>query len=123
LFKSWPTVRALGFDLPDPITYRWVHVVRPASIAILPAVSDLGAGEREALALAAETPDTVLIIDGLARRHAEILHVRFTGTAGLLVKANGGRADPGSRADPESPRRAPLQAHARDTFGDFTIRG
>lgn len=65
-------------------------MVRPASIAILPAVSDLGAGEREALALAAETPETVLIIDdGLARRHAELLHVSFTGTAGLLVKAKG----------------------------------
>jgi predicted nucleic acid-binding protein len=81
---------ALGFDLPDPTTYSWIRVRRPASIAILPAVSDLGAGEREALALAAETPETVLIIDdGLARRHAEILRVRFTGTAGLLVKAKG----------------------------------
>jgi hypothetical protein len=47
-----------------------------------------GAGEREVLALAAETPGTTLIIDdGLARRYAETLRVRFTGTAGALVKA------------------------------------
>ena len=53
-------------------------------------MSDLGASEREALALAAEAAQTVLIIDdGLARRHAEILRVRFTGTAGLLAKAKG----------------------------------
>ena len=33
-------------------------------------------------------PETILIIDdGLARRHAEILRLKFTGTAGLLVKA------------------------------------
>jgi len=80
--------RALGFDLPDPTTFPWVRIVRPQSMAILPAVSDLGPGEREALALAAETPGAILIIDdGLARRYAGHLGVRFTGTAGVLVKA------------------------------------
>jgi uncharacterized protein len=80
--------RALGFDLPDPTALPWMCVVRPQSMAILPAVSDLGAGEREALALAAETPAAILIIDdGLARRYANHLRVRFTGTAGVLVKA------------------------------------
>ena len=54
-------------DIINLLPFRWVRVVRPASIAILPAVSDLGAGEREALALATETPETVVIIDdGLA---------------------------------------------------------
>lgn len=57
-------------------------------MAILPVVSDLGAGEREALALAAETPGAILIIDdGLARRYADVLRVRFTGTAGVLARA------------------------------------
>lgn len=80
--------RALGFDLPDPTGFPWVRILRPQSMAILPVVSDLGAGEREALALAAEMPGTILVIDdGLARRYAEILRVRFTGTAGVLVKA------------------------------------
>jgi predicted nucleic acid-binding protein len=80
--------RALGFDLPDLTVFPWVRIVRPQSMAILPAVSDLGPGEREALALAAETPGSILVIDdGLARRYAGHLGVRFTGTAGVLVKA------------------------------------
>ena len=80
--------RALGFDLPDPTGLSWVRVVRPQSMAILPVVSDLGPGEREALALAAETPGAILIIDdGLARRYADVLRVRFTGTAGVLARA------------------------------------
>ena len=80
--------RALGFDLPDPAGLSWVRVVRPQSMAILPVVSDLGAGEREALALEAETPGAILIIDdGLARRYADVLRVRFTGTAGVLARA------------------------------------
>lgn len=54
----------------------------------LVAVTDLGAGEREALALAAETPGTVLILgDALARRHAALLRLRLTGTAGVLLRA------------------------------------
>jgi hypothetical protein len=80
--------RALGFDLPDLTVLPWVRIVRPQSMAILPAVSDLGPGEREALALAEETPGAILIIDdGLARRYAGHLRLRFTGTAGVLVKA------------------------------------
>jgi hypothetical protein len=82
--------RALGFDLPDPTTHSWIRVARPASIAILPAVSDLGEGEREALALAAEMPGTILIIDdGLARRHAEILRLKLTGTVRPRERARG----------------------------------
>ena len=52
--------RALGFDLPDLTVFPWVRIVRPQSMAILPAVSALGPGEREALALAAETPGSIL---------------------------------------------------------------
>ena len=80
--------RALGFDLPDPRGITWLNILTPKSIAILPAVTDLGAGERESLALAAETPGVVLVVDdGLARRHAQLLRLRFTGTAGVLVRA------------------------------------
>jgi predicted nucleic acid-binding protein len=80
--------RALGFDLPDPTGHSWAEVVRPQSFAILPAVTDLGPGEHEALALAVERSGAVLIIDdGLARRHAELLRLRFTGTVGVLLRA------------------------------------
>jgi uncharacterized protein len=84
--------RALGFDLPDPAGHSWTEVVRPQSFAILPAVTDLGAGEREALALAVEMSGAVLVIDdGLARRHAD-----------LFVSAS---RRPGSRRGAAGPRR------------------
>ena len=51
-------------------------------------ISDLGAGESEVLMLGLELPDSVLILDdGLARRVAESLGLRFTGTLGLLLDA------------------------------------
>ena len=40
---------ALGFDLPDPTDFPWVRILRPESMAILPVVSDLGAGEEKHL--------------------------------------------------------------------------
>jgi predicted nucleic acid-binding protein len=73
---------------PDPAGHSWTEVVKPQSFAILPAVTDLGSGEREALALAVETPGTVLVIDdGLARRLADLLRLRFTGTVGVLLRS------------------------------------
>jgi hypothetical protein len=54
----------------------------------VPLVPDLGAGEREVLTLALETPDSlVLLDDALARCYARQLGVVFTGTLGILLKA------------------------------------
>ena len=51
-------------------------------------VTDLGAGEREVLALALETPDAICIVDdALARRIAGALQLRVTGTLGVLIDA------------------------------------
>lgn len=59
---------------------------RPSSSVALPLVSDLGSGEREVLALALETPDSVWILDDLlARQVAKTLHLRITGTLGILI--------------------------------------
>jgi hypothetical protein len=44
----------LGLNLPDFDRLDWIIVRRPSSSAALPLVSDLGAGERELLALALE---------------------------------------------------------------------
>ncbi len=50
--------------------------------------SSLGLGESEVIALALEREDTIAILDDLrARRMARELGVRFTGTAGILLKA------------------------------------
>src|ERR1017187_4929793 len=74
----------LAFELPGSTGFLGVRILRPKSTAILPVVSDL---KRDARALAAEMPGALLIIDhGLARRNADILRVRFTGTASVLVK-------------------------------------
>lgn len=45
-------------------------------------------GEASAMALGVETEDCVVILDDLkARKIAESLHLNFTGTLGLMVKA------------------------------------
>lgn len=80
--------RSLGVALPDPADLSWMTLRRGRSGAILPLVTDLGLGEREALALAVETTDSlVLLDDALARRYARFLGIEFTGTLGVLLKA------------------------------------
>jgi uncharacterized protein len=51
-------------------------------------VPDLGAGEREVLALALERRTSLVILDdSFARRFANQLGIPLTGTLGLLLKA------------------------------------
>ena len=106
-----------GVALPDPASLSWL-TIRPVQESI-PALSvpELGAGEREALTLALEIPDSlVLLDDALARRYARQLNIIFTGTLGIILKAKqsgyietvapvldqldalGFRLDPGTRA-------------------------
>ncbi len=80
--------RQLGLNLPDLSSLDWIIVRRPSSSAALPLVTDLGAGEREVLALALETPDSVCVLDdALARQIASALQLRITGTLGVLIDA------------------------------------
>lgn len=80
--------RQLGIDVPDPGNLPWVTLREPSSQAVLPLMIDLGPGETAVLALALESRDALVILDdGLARRHAERLNLRLTGTLGLLVDA------------------------------------
>jgi len=82
------TGRAVGVTLPDLATLSWVDIRSPASEPALPLVTDLGPGETEVLMLALELRDAVVILDdGLARRVAETLGIRLTGTLGLLLDA------------------------------------
>jgi hypothetical protein len=56
-------------DLPAFEALDWVKIRHPAGRLLLPIVADLGAGEREVLALGTETPDSLVILDdALARR-------------------------------------------------------
>jgi uncharacterized protein len=80
--------RARGVDLPVLPGLPWLSVQPLQATALLPAVTDLGAGEREVLALSTEIHGALAILDdGLARRYAGLLGVPFTGTVGLLIRA------------------------------------
>lgn len=80
--------RARGVHLPDPATLPWARIEHPREASLLRLVTTLGVGEREAIALALEKPEAVLLLDdGLARRHARLLGVNLSGTLGLLIKA------------------------------------
>lgn len=80
--------RSLGHPLPDLDALSWVTVVSAHERHGLKLSADLGEGERQALALAADHPGaTVLLDDALARRMAERLGIAFTGTLGVLLRA------------------------------------
>ena len=82
--------RARGVALPDPASLPWVTVRRVRERTLLPLVANLGSGEREVLALAADTPGAlVLLDDAIAKRHARLLGRTFTGTLGVLLMAKG----------------------------------
>ncbi|HKQ09450.1 MAG TPA: DUF3368 domain-containing protein [Blastocatellia bacterium] len=82
----------LGIRLPDLTAVSWIQVRQVRDPASRPLASDLGAGERDVLALAIETADSlVLLDDALARRHAKLLKIAFTGTLGVLLKAKAQR--------------------------------
>jgi hypothetical protein len=54
----------------------------------VPTAADLGAGEKEVLALGMQVPGAVVILDErLGRLHAEALELTFTGTLGILLRA------------------------------------
>jgi predicted nucleic acid-binding protein len=79
---------ALGVALPELKTLRWIEVRRVAGLSVLPLVFDLGAGERDVLALALEAENPLVVLDdALARRVAKRLELAMTGTLGLLLKA------------------------------------
>jgi predicted nucleic acid-binding protein len=78
----------MGISLPKVEELDWITIRRPASAAVLPLVTDLGPGETEVLALALEAQDPLVILDdAMARQAAEYLHIKFTGTLGLLLDA------------------------------------
>lgn len=80
--------KANGVAVPEPLTLDWITIRQPKSITALPLAFDLGPGEAAVLALALETTEAVVIIDdAVARRRAELLGIKLTGTLGILVDA------------------------------------
>jgi predicted nucleic acid-binding protein len=79
---------AWGIDLPDLQKLDWLDIQSPLSRTALPLVAHLGPGETEVIMLALESSDTTVIMDdALARKTAELLGIKMTGTLGLLLDA------------------------------------
>lgn len=77
-----------GYDVPVPSSFAWVDVEAAPGAAVLPLVTDLGDGERAAIALAASRrSDLLLLDDAIARRHAKLLGLAVTDTLGVLLRA------------------------------------
>ena len=78
----------LGVSLPDLESIPWIQTQAAPHQVILPMVVDLGPGESEVLAMTADRPGTLALLDdGLARHFARRLEIRCTGTLGILLKA------------------------------------
>lgn len=77
-----------GISTPEVDQIPWLEVRSPVERALLPMVTDLGAGEAEVIALGLGAPDSLLILDdALGRRIAHLLELTYTGTLGILVRA------------------------------------
>lgn len=95
--------KTIGVDLPDIGTLPWLRIRAPKRLEDAPTAAELGAGEKELLALGIEVPGAVVILDErLGRLHAEALKLTFTGTLGILLRA---------QAQGRIPRIDPLLAH------------
>ena len=98
-----------GIDVPRPENHPWLRVVPLRSRDLLPLVTDLGAGETEAIGLALEHPVSRLIIDDqLGRRIARSSGLTVTGTLGVVLKAKAAGLLPGIAPLLDDLRRAGL---------------
>jgi uncharacterized protein len=80
--------KAMGLDLPDVRALPWLKIQAPEGLDRVPTAADLGAGEKEVLALGIQIPGALVILDErLGRLHAQALKLAFTGTLGILLRA------------------------------------
>jgi hypothetical protein len=80
---------AIGVDLPDVHALPWAHFRAPEGLDKVPIVAELGAGEREVLALGMQVPGAVVILDErLGRLYAESPKLSFTGRRFSVSLAN-----------------------------------
>ena len=80
--------REQGEDVPEVVAYEWIDVRSVRVPEVVALITDLGAGEAQALALGLEEPGSLVLLDDrLAREVARMRNIRITGTAGVLLKA------------------------------------
>jgi predicted nucleic acid-binding protein len=76
-----------GVPLPDLGGVSWIEI-REVTESPWPTPRNIHRGEAEVIALAGTLPGSLMILDDLAaRRYADLLGLRFTGTLGVLYKA------------------------------------
>jgi len=79
---------AAGIGVRELREAAWVEVIPLQDPSRANLIADLAPGEAEVIALAQErNADLVVIDERLARRHAERLGMRLTGTLGILLRA------------------------------------
>lgn len=77
-----------GEDVPNIADYKWIRMKNVTIPEFIKMITDLGSGEAEVLALGCVEKDSLLIVDDtLARRIAKLQALKFTGTAGVLLRA------------------------------------
>lgn len=77
--------RRRGYDVPNPLDYTWLRVVAPHPVPSEWLSRDLGKGELEAMALALENPDRVVILDdALARNVAQAAGLNLGNASDIL---------------------------------------
>ena len=77
-----------GADVPNVHVLSWVKIQHVKTSKFLKLIPDLGPGEAEVLTLGLENTGSLIIIDDLLARHiAELQRLKFTGTAGVIIKA------------------------------------
>lgn len=80
--------RAHQIALPQVSVLSWIEIRQVLATPQMVFPAELGLGEREVLTLAAELSNSLALLDdALARQHAQILTLSFTGTLGVLLKA------------------------------------
>lgn len=80
--------RRAGVSLPELTSLDWLEVRHPQRKQEGQWLSDLGPGEAEVLMLGLELDQSIVVLDdALARRVAEALGLKLTGTLGILLDA------------------------------------
>lgn len=80
--------RRAGVSLPELTSLVWLEVRHPQRKQEGQWLSDLGPGEAEVLMLGLELDQSIVVLDdALARRVAEALGLKLTGTLGILLDA------------------------------------
>lgn len=76
-----------ALSLQKALNEKWMRIKQPTLHPLL-LTKNIGAGEKEALSLAAEIKAPVLLDDDIAKRYAALLSIETHGTLFVLIRAS-----------------------------------